>query len=165
MNYTFITDNIAVGTYPEGSDDVAKLKRANITHVLNVREFDDIQLVKDSFEYLWNPTADWNPSVPFGGEPKPLEWFSESLGFWFSPVLVAPPVLPMLNRRIFVHCSEGINRSATTAWMFLRALQLKPDDCSEIVDNRLVAIFGTLFDRPWRNQAEAVLKLLGYVRG
>lgn len=160
MNFNFISDNMAVGTYPEVAADVARLKAVGITHVLNVREFDDIPEVKEAFTYCYNPTADWNKTEPFGGEPKPVSWFEKSLDFWLP---AGPFVLPV-TCKVYCHCSAGVNRSATTAWMFLRALQLDGADCDIIIDrHRLISTFGTFFDHPWRQNAEDALRTLGYI--
>jgi hypothetical protein len=163
MNFDFITDNMAVGTYPETAGDVLTLKDAGITHVLNVREIDDLIIVKDAFPYCWNPTADWNPNEPFGKEPKPVEWFANSLDFWYPPG-VGWFTDERPHYRLYCHCSAGVNRSATTAWMFLRALQLRALDCDLLIDShRLIATFGTIFDHPWRQNAEDALRTLGYI--
>lgn len=162
MNFSRIADNLFVGTYPEVAADVARLKAVGVTHVLNVREFDDIPEVKEAFTYCYNPTADWNPSVPFGGEPKPVEWFEASLDFWPYAKL-GQHGLPFVDH-LYVHCSAGVNRSATTAWMFLRALQLDGADADIIIDrHRLISTFGTFFDHPWRQNAEDALRTLGYI--
>jgi protein tyrosine phosphatase (PTP) superfamily phosphohydrolase (DUF442 family) len=162
MNFDFITDNMAVGTTPEGAYDVSRLSRAGITHVINCRaESDDIPLLQETFQYLWNGTSDWTPRAALGLEPKPVEWFQNSLAFWVNKFASFEP-----SKKLFVHCSVGVNRSTTTAWMFLRALQLMANDCDILIDrHRPIATIGTFFDHPWRKDAETALKELGYIRG
>jgi hypothetical protein len=159
MNWDWITENMAVGTPPESFDDGQQLKFAGITHVLNVNDQPDFPAYIEPLIYCWNPTADWNPLEPLGQEPKPVEWFKKSLDFW-EPNMVLPM---MRNYKLYCHCSAGVNRSATTAWMFLRALQLKGFDCDFILENRLRATFGIVFDHPWRKNAEDALRTLGYI--
>lgn len=163
MNFDFVTENIAVGTTPETQDDVKALVERGVTHILNCRDdHDDARLLQTSpwlMNYCWNGTKDWTPKAALGLEPKPAEWFQKSLDFWGD--LSDGP-----EHRIFIHCSMGVNRSATTAWMFLRAMQLKGEDCDLIIDrHRPVAIFGTFADHPWRKDAERALVQLGYLRG
>ena len=160
MNFDFITDNMAVGTTPETTADLQTLLDAGFSHVLNCRDdHDDSVLLARHFQYCWNGTPDWTPQAALGLEPKPVEWFQKSLEFWQEYLG------PRQSRyRIYVHCTAGVNRSATTAWMFLRALRLKHDDCSWIIDhNRLVALVGEIIDRTWRNDAENALRTLGYI--
>lgn len=161
MNFDFITDNMAVGTTPETQDDVKALVEKGVTHILNCRDdHDDGPLIRTSpwmMNYCWNGTSDWTPKAAIGLEPKPVEWFKKSLDFW--------KVWNIPDKRVYIHCSAGVNRSATTAWMFLRALQINGGDCSYIVDtNRLVASFGLIADHPWRVDAEKALTALGYIR-
>lgn len=159
MDFDFVSENIAVGTTPETSADVQRLVADGITHVINCRDdHDDAVLLAGRFRYLWNGTPDWNPSAPFGGEPKPASWFEKSIEFWYGPR--NDP-----KNRLYVHCSAGVNRSATTAWMLLRSLQVDAADCDLIIDtHRPVATFGTFFDHPWRTDAETALRILGYIR-
>lgn len=158
MDFDFITDNMAVGTWPQNLADVQQLREFGITHVLNVREIDDIPEVKSAFTYLWNPTADWTPEAAIGKEPKPVNWFRASIDFW------NPDEWFGWRKRLYCHCSAGVNRSATTAWMFLRAMHLKAADCSWILDhNRPWAALGEVFDRTWRSDAQSALIEMGYI--
>ena len=159
MDFNFVTENIAVGTTPETETDVQVLLNEGVTHVINCRDdVDDAALFAGRFRYLWNGTPDWNPSAPFGGEPKPVEWFRKSIEFWYGP-------RNNPKNRLLVHCSAGVNRSATTAWMLLRSLQIDGADCDIIIDtHRPLATWGTIADHPWRDNGEYALRMLGYIR-
>lgn len=160
MDFDFVADNLAVGTTPETAADVQALVDAGVTSIINCRDdHNDSVLLAGRFTYLWNGTPDWNPTAPFGGEPKPVSWFEKSLVFWYGRR--NDPA-----NRLLVHCSAGVNRSATTAWMLLRSLQLGGGSCDWIIDtHRPVATFGTFFDHPWRTDADNALIALGYIRG
>lgn len=158
MDFSRICDNLLVGTTPETETDVQLLLNEGVTHVINCRDdVDDAKLFSGRFRYLWNGTPDWNPSAPFGGEPKPASWFEKSIEFWYGPR--NDP-----QNRLLVHCSAGVNRSATTAWMLLRSLQIDGADADIIIDtHRPAATWGTIADHPWRNDAETALRMLGYI--
>lgn len=160
MNFDRITDNVYVGTTPENASDVAALQRAGVTHLIDCRDdLDDAPLLGASgIVYLWNGTPDWTLQAMFGKEPKPVSWFKASLDFWYG--CRNDPA-----NRLYVHCSAGVNRSATTAWMLLRSLQLSGPVCDWIIDShRLISTFGTFADHPWRADAENALRQLGYIK-
>ncbi len=70
MDITWLTDRIAVGGGIWNSENMAKVAREGITHIIDMQiEFDDTPLAKDhGIEVLWNPTDD-------DFEPKPAGLF------------------------------------------------------------------------------------------
>lgn len=162
MNFSFITDDLAVGTTPETFDDVALLQVAGITHIINCRDdVDDASLLIDTkIEYLWDGTKDWTPQAALGLEPKDLEWFKKAFNFWWTVRS------NNLSYKLYIHCTMGVNRSATLAWAFLRALRIKDFDCDSLIDtHRPIAIFGTFADHPWRKDAAKALIEMGFLHG
>ena len=159
MNFNFVTDRMAVGTTPDVAG-IARLLDVGVTHLINCRDDHDdaATLAGSEIEYLWDGTKDWDLEAGLGNEPKPPEWFEQGLLFWL-------PRLAEERARLYVHCSAGANRSATMAWCLLRATGIDALDCDMIIDrHRLIAIFGTFADHPWRQDAEGALKQFGYLR-
>lgn len=104
-----ITARLATGAALSGPDDVAALKAAGITHVIDERaEFDDGQLLAGSgLTYLWNPTAD-------DGQPKPDAWWQANISF-------ALQAYSVLGTCILAHCAAGVNRGPSAAYGIIRA--------------------------------------------
>src|SRR5450756_1617456 len=60
MDITWLTDRIAVGGGIWTSENMAKVAKAGVTHIIDMQiEFDDTPLgVAHGIEVLWNPTDD-----------------------------------------------------------------------------------------------------------
>jgi hypothetical protein len=105
--FNFVTPNLAVGGEIRTRKDVAQLRKAGITNVINVQgEFDD-SAVRGSLPGIWLP-------VPDDLEPKPLDW-------WKAGVDYGVNVLRDPRRKLYVHCYAGINRSTGMTYAILRA--------------------------------------------
>ena len=76
MDITWLTDRLAVGGGIWNSDNMAKVKSAGITHVIDMQiEFDDTPLgLEHGVKVLWNPTDD-------DFEPKSAELFQRGIAF------------------------------------------------------------------------------------
>jgi len=130
MNWNWVTERLAVGSRPRTIDDVQSLAAAGITHILNVCDVDDAPTIAPAAwsdlkieAYRFNPTVD-------DGEPKPVSWFADSLAF-------INPFLGSYNTRWLIHCYDGVDRSASTAYASLRALGFsRADAWLQIVKNR-----------------------------
>jgi dual specificity phosphatase 3 len=104
----FVTARIATGGALSGPPDVAILKAAGITHVIDCRvEFDDGPLLAQSFHYLYDPTAD-------DGLTKPPTWFQP--GIAFALTALSQPV-----NRVYAHCAAGVNRGPSMCYAIMRA--------------------------------------------
>jgi len=107
MEITWLTDQIAVGGGIWNADNMSKLARAGITHIIDMQiEFDDRDLVPPhnpagpNIQVLWNPTDN-------DFQPKPASLlrigveFAESgertVRFWYKD--------KKLGRRVYVQCS------------------------------------------------------------
>jgi hypothetical protein len=153
MNYSWITDNLAVGTTPDDDLDIKALVTAGITYFLNTRLDINIAplLGPSRVWYCWDGTADWPV------EHQPVPWFKAGLDF-------AVPAIKG-DSKVYVFCHRGTARSPIMAYAILRALQptLSPDDCRHLIEqHHPTSVFGfTMTD--WREDAELALKALGYV--
>lgn len=129
MNWNWITARLAVGSRPCSVDDVQTLAADGITHILNVCNVDDVPTITPAAwsdlgikGYLYNPTAD-------DGKPKPTSWFADSLNF-------ALPLMAGKGTRLLVHCYDGADRSASTAYAVLRALGLSKTEAVSMLITR-----------------------------
>jgi hypothetical protein len=149
MNWNWITGRIAVGSRPCSVDDVQALSAAGITHILNVCNVDDAPIIApaawsdlDIEGYLYNPTED-------DGQPKSVSWFADSLAF-------ALPLMTGKGTRLMIHCYDGCDRSASTAYAVMRALGLMKDEAGMLlVTHRPVTI-----TRRYDADADAAIKEL-----
>jgi hypothetical protein len=161
MNYSKITHQIWVGSAIDKAADVAQLMHdpdGPPTRIIDCRiEFDDWQLVRDfGVLYLWDGTKDWTWLEPFGLEPKPVSWFKSALDFWM-PYRMNPSEI------VHIHCSAGVNRSATMAYAFLLSEGWSRCEALALINaHRIVTIWNDFMDHPWREDAERAVHTLGY---
>lgn len=108
-DFSMVTARLATGAALSSPDDVAALKAAGITHVVDERaEFDDGQLLAGSgLVYLWNPTQD-------DGQPKPDAWWQANISF-------ALQAYSALGTCLLCHCAAGVNRGPSAAYGVIRA--------------------------------------------
>ena len=161
MNYSYITNQIRVGSAIDTREDVARLMddpHGPPTRIIDCRiEFDDSELVKGfNVKYLWDGTADWTPQAAAGKEPKPVSWFKAGLDFWM-PYRMTPGEI------VHIHCSAGVNRSATMAYAFLLAEGWNQVEALALLNaHRIITVWNDFMDHPWREDAENAVGALGY---
>src|SRR5215470_12390233 len=99
MDITWLTDRIAVGGGIWSAENMAKVAKEGITHIIDMQiEFDDTPLaVEHGIEVLWNPTDD-------DFEPKPPELFERGVEF-------AKKALDESETKLFIHCAAGVHRA------------------------------------------------------
>lgn len=162
MNYNHITDQIWVGSAIETATDVQQLMtdpKGPPTRIIDCRiEQDDAHLLLGvNVKYLWDGIPDWTDKVPLGLEPIPDSFFKQGLDFWM-------PYRDNPREIVLIHCSAGINRSATLAYAFLLAEGKSRGDSIALLNvKRPLTLWNTFMDHPWRENAETALRRLGYV--
>jgi hypothetical protein len=120
-DFDFVTPSLATGGFVKDEVELAVLKAAGITHVVNTSSEvkDEGDLFKDSgIEYLWNPTFDnylW----------KDAEWFNKTIAF------AVPAILD--GGKAYVHCLEGVNRGPSSAYAVLRVLGHDGDEAFDLI--------------------------------
>jgi len=124
MDITWLTDRIAVGGGIWTSDNMAKVAKAGITHIIDMQiEFDDTPLgVEHGIEVLWNPTDD-------DFEPKPAELFRRGVDF-------ALAALEGAEAKLFIHCAAGVHRAPMMALAVLGAMGWRMDDAMHMIEAR-----------------------------
>ena len=134
MDITWLTDRIAVGGGIWTSDNMAKVARAGITHIIDMQiEFDDTPLGKAyGIEVLWNPTDD-------DFEEKPEELFRRGVEF-------ALGALEGAETKVFIHCAAGVHRAPMMALAVLCCQGWKLMDARHLIeDKRPVADFPDVY--------------------
>ena len=124
MDITWLTDRIAVGGGIWTSDNMAKVARAGITHIIDMQiEFDDTPLAQAyGIEVLWNPTDD-------DFEEKPVELFRRGVDFALS-------ALEGADAKVFIHCAAGVHRAPMMALALLGAMGWGMDDAMLMIEAR-----------------------------
>ena len=136
MDITWLTDRIAVGGGIWTSENMAKVARAGITHIIDMQiEFDDTPLgVTYGIEVLWNPTDD-------DFEMKPAELFRRGVDF-------AQAALKTADAKLFIHCAAGVHRAPMMALAVLRSRGWDLDDAMHLIETkRPVADFPEVYVR------------------
>ena len=136
MDITWLTDRIAVGGGIWTSDNMAKVARAGITHIIDMQiEFDDTPLGKPyGIEVLWNPTDD-------DFEAKPAWLFRRGVDF-------AEAALDGADAKLFIHCAAGVHRAPMMALAILGSMGWSLQDAMELIQGRRpVADFADVYVR------------------
>ncbi len=134
MDITWLTDRIAVGGGIWTADNMAKVAKEGITHIIDMQiEFDDTPLAAvHGIEVLWNPTDD-------DFEPKPAALFELGVDF-------AQKALAGSNTKVFIHCAAGVHRAPMMALAVLGSMGWGLHDAMELIEReRPVADFADVY--------------------
>jgi hypothetical protein len=134
MDITWLTDRIAVGGGIWTSENMAKVARAGITHIIDMQiEFDDTPLGEaHGIEVLWNPTDD-------DFEEKPAELFRRGVDF-------ALGALDGAETKVFIHCAAGVHRAPMMALALLGSMGWEMHEAMHMIEaRRPVADFAAVY--------------------
>jgi protein-tyrosine phosphatase len=134
MDITWLTERIAVGGGIWNPDNMTKVARAGITHIIDMQiEFDDTALARPhGIEVLWNPTDD-------DFEPKPRILFQRGVEF-------AQRALEWPESKVFVHCAAGVHRAPMMALALLGSMGWELEDAIDLIEGkRPVADFAEVY--------------------
>jgi protein-tyrosine phosphatase len=147
MDITWLTDRIGVGGGIWNSENMAKVAREGITHIIDMQiEFDDTPLAKHhGIEVLWNPTDD-------DFEPKPAGLFRRGVDF-------AEAALEGTDAKLFIHCAAGVHRAPMMALAVLCSMGWELEDAMQLIEGRRpVADFADVYVDSVREFLEASTK-------
>jgi protein-tyrosine phosphatase len=136
MDITWLTDRIAVGGGIWTAENMAKVAREGITHIIDMQiEFDDTPLAKElGIKVLWNPTDD-------DFEAKPAELFQRGVEF-------AEAALEKPETKLFIHCAAGVHRAPMMALALLGSMGWTLNHAMQIIEaRRPVADFADVYVR------------------
>ena len=124
MDMTWVTGRIAVGGGIWTDENMAKVARAGVTHILDMQiEFDDTALAAPyGITVLWNPTDD-------DFQPKSREVLQRGVDF-------ALKALDGEGTKIFVHCAAGVHRAPMMTLAILCSLSWKLEDALQLIEAR-----------------------------
>lgn len=136
MDITWLTDRIAVGGGIWTADNMAKVAREGVTHIIDMQiEFDDTPLAAEhGIEVLWNPTDD-------NFEPKPAALFQRGVQF-------AHAALDEPGTKLFIHCAAGVHRAPMMALALLGSMGWTLESAKVLIETRrAVADFADVYVR------------------
>ena len=124
MDITWLTDRIAVGGGIWTAENMAKVAKAGITHIIDMQiESDDTPLARaHRIEVLWNPTDD-------DFEPKPAALFRRGVDF-------ALEAFEGTDAKLFIHCAAGVHRAPMMALAVLGSLGWNLEDAMQLIEGR-----------------------------
>ena len=125
MDITWLTDRIAVGGGIWTSDNMAKVARAGITHIIDMQiEFDDTAAGSGR-----------RASRCCGIRPmtilrqKPAELFRRGVDF-------ALTALEGTDAKVFIHCAAGVHRAPMMALAVLGSMGWSLEDAMQLIEER-----------------------------
>jgi protein-tyrosine phosphatase len=147
MDMTWVTGRIAVGGGIWTAENMAKVARAGVTHILDMQiEFDDTPLAEPhGITVLWNPTDD-------DFQAKPPELFESGVDF-------ALQALDEDGSKLFIHCAAGVHRAPMMALAVLCSLSWKLDEAMQLIESkRPAADFADVYVRSVKRYLEQQVK-------
>jgi protein-tyrosine phosphatase len=136
MDITWVTERIAVGGGIWNAENMAKVGREGVTHIIDMQlEFDDTPLGEDcGITVLWNPTDD-------DFMMKPPELFRRGVDFALE-ALKAP------YSKLFIHCAAGVHRAPMMTLALLGCMGWEVEDAMDVIESRRpVADFADVYVR------------------
>jgi hypothetical protein len=124
MDITWLTDRIAVGGGIWTLENMTKVARVGVTHIIDMQlEFDDTPLGEEcGVEVLWNPTDD-------DFEAKDAELFRRGVDF-------ALAALAVQDSKLFIHCAAGVHRAPMMALALLGSMGWTMEDAMQLIETR-----------------------------
>lgn len=124
LDYSWITDRMAVGGGIWNAENMAELARDGFTHVIDMQiEFDDTALAEPhGVAVLWNPTDD-------DFHMKPASLFRRGVDFALS-------AFDEPDSRLYIHCAAGVHRAPMMALAILRATGWSLMDAADLLLSR-----------------------------
>ena len=124
MDITWVTDRIAVGGGIWSAENMAKVSREGITHIIDMQiEFDDTPLAEPhGIMVCWNPIDD-------DFEPKPPDVFARGVEF-------ALAALEDNSARLLVHCAAGVHRAPMMTLALLGVMGWKVEEAMDLIEER-----------------------------
>ena len=124
MDITWLTDRIAVGGGIWTADNMAKVARAGVTHIIDMQiEFDDTPLAEPhGIHVLWNPTDD-------NFELKDATLFRRGVKF-------AEAALQEPQSKLFIHCAAGVHRGPMMTLAILGSMGWAVNDAKQLIEAR-----------------------------
>lgn len=153
LSYGVISDQLLVGVYPQTPEHVLHLKSIGVRGVLNLQSDDDLAQRGVSWDLFWRfYTAQGLQAVRYpipDFSPNDL-WKHLAGGVEALERLVGPG-----GRRVYLHCTAGINRSPTVAiaWLMTRHGLSRAEAEEQVMAARPMAHpYPEVLDR-WERQA------------
>lgn len=141
MDLTWITNQIALGGGIWTEEQMDKVARMGVTHIIDMQvEFDDTELAEPyGIAVLWNAVDD-------DFQPKAPEVFQCGIEF----------ALGALNSdgsgKLFIHCAAGVHRAPMMALALLRVLGYSLDEAMMLIEElRPVVDFADVYVRSVEN--------------
>lgn len=134
MDFTWITDRIAVGAAIETSENMQAVAEAGITHIINMQiEFDDTSLAAPyKIKVLWN-------GIYNDFQPKPAEVFERGVEFGLA-------ALRKQRSKLLIHCTLGMHRAPAMALALLAAMGWPIEVARQVIQKcRPVAYFADAY--------------------
>ena len=124
MDMTWVTDRIAVGGGIWSAENMAKVSREGITHIIDMQiEFDDTALAKPhEIVVCWNPIDD-------DFEPKSPDVFARGVEF-------ALAALEENGAKLFIHCAAGVHRAPMMTLALLGVMGWKVEDAMDLIEKK-----------------------------
>ena len=124
MDITWLTDRIAVGGGIWTSDNMAKVAKTGITHIIDMQiEFDDTPLGEAAgVQVLWNPTDD-------DFLPKPAELLERGVEF-------AQAALQDPSAKLYIHCAAGVHRAPMMTLAVMGAIGWDLEEAMVLIETR-----------------------------
>ena len=119
LSYDEVADDLLVGSYPHTPEDVRHLAgELGVTGVLSLQDDRDL----DSLGLRWDLLVRAYQAAGVVAERQPVRDFSPRHLTRELPACVAAlHRLRSAGRRVYLHCTAGVNRSATVAIAYLHA--------------------------------------------
>jgi len=121
LEYAWVTPRLAVGPAIVTVENMLRLSAGGVTHVLSLEtDFDDSTIAGNTgISVRWLPQPD-------DLRPKPLEWFSQGVGF-------VEEALEADGSRVYVHCLAGIQRSPMMLLAYLCAAGMEMNKAIDLI--------------------------------
>jgi protein-tyrosine phosphatase len=134
MDFSWITDRIAVGGGIWNDENMAEVDRLGFTHVIDMQiEFDDTELAAPyGVKVCWNPVDD-------DFRPKGADVLQRGVEF-------ASEALDDPQSKVYIHCAAGVHRAPMMALAVLRAMGWELEDAKKTIQaRRPVADFADVY--------------------
>ncbi|KAA8494343.1 Phosphoglucan phosphatase LSF2, chloroplastic [Porphyridium purpureum] len=116
MQFDYVPDNLFIGPYPQSREDIAQLKEAGVTAVINTQTDEDFR----HRQIEWSKLVAWYQELGVLIVRVPIQDFNrESLRQHLHDAATKMRELIDAGHQVFVHCTAGMGRAPAVAVAYL----------------------------------------------